>query len=75
MTRLDQLFEQFLRERTYVNNVTTATCEWYQCAWKAFTVARKSSQVEVTSAALITKAAHRQRQCFRLRQPAVDGSR
>jgi hypothetical protein len=46
MDRINQLFEQFLRERTYINNVTTATREWYQCAWKAFTVARKNFDVE-----------------------------
>lgn len=27
MDRLDQLFEQFLRERTYINNVTASTRE------------------------------------------------
>ena len=36
MDRLDQLFQQFLRERTYVNNVTPSTREWYESAWKAF---------------------------------------
>jgi len=39
MDRLDQLFEQFLRERTYVHNVTQATRDWYECAWKAFRTA------------------------------------
>ena len=41
MDRLDALFQQFLRERTYVHNVTEATREWYECAWKAFTASRK----------------------------------
>jgi integrase/recombinase XerD len=36
MQRLQQLFDQFLRERVYVNNITPATREWYECAWKAF---------------------------------------
>ena len=30
MSRLDQLFEQFVRERRYLKNVTPATIEWYQ---------------------------------------------
>lgn len=36
MQRLQALFDQFLRERVYVNNITPATREWYECAWKAF---------------------------------------
>ena len=36
MDRLEQLFQQFVRERTYINNVTSSTCEWYDTAWKAF---------------------------------------
>ena len=56
MDHLDQLFQQFLRERTYINNVTSSTCEWYESAWKVF----KASQAEVparpASAPLISKA-------------------
>ena len=37
MSCLEQLFQQFLRERTYINNITVSTREWYECAWKAFT--------------------------------------
>ena len=29
MDRLDQLFQQFLRERTYITNVTSDTRDWY----------------------------------------------
>ncbi len=36
MTRLDNLFEQFLQERTYLKNVTPKTRVWYESAWKAF---------------------------------------
>lgn len=42
MTTLDSYFDQFVRERTYLNNVTPKTREWYQTAWKAF----KRFQVE-----------------------------
>ena len=33
MLPLDQLFEQFVRERTSVQNVTPRTCEWYRTAF------------------------------------------
>jgi len=33
---LTPLFEQFLRERTYLHNITPKTREFYQTAWKAF---------------------------------------
>ncbi len=39
MSTLDQLFDQFLRERTYVHNVTPKTRAWYESAWHAFTTA------------------------------------
>ena len=32
----DTFFDQFLRERTYLTNITPKTREWYQTAWKAF---------------------------------------
>jgi integrase/recombinase XerD len=37
MATLDSYFDQFVRERTYLNNVTPKTREWYETAWKAFT--------------------------------------
>ena len=40
MITLDDLFQQFLRERTYVQNVTPKTREWYQHAWRAFSRAQ-----------------------------------
>jgi integrase/recombinase XerD len=57
MTRLDQLFDQFLRERTYLKNVTPKTRIWYESAWKAF----KTTQTTVaadrpSSAPLIARA-------------------
>lgn len=38
MATLDSLFQQFLRERTYLKNVSPKTRDWYQSAWKAFLV-------------------------------------
>ena len=55
MSRLDQLFQQFLRERTYINNVTASTREWYECAWKAFAVAQKDAPERNGTDALISK--------------------
>ncbi len=56
MDRLHRLFEQFLRERTYIQNVTPATCEWYQSAWKAFKRAHANAPERPPTAPLITKA-------------------
>jgi len=36
MATLDSLFDQFLRERTYLKNVSPKTRVWYESAWKAF---------------------------------------
>jgi site-specific recombinase XerC len=56
MHRLDRLFEQFLRERTYIQNVTAATREWYESAWKAFKRAHANPPDRAPTAALISKA-------------------
>ena len=40
MPTLDSLFDRFLRERTYLKNVSPKTRIWYQTAWKTF-LARK----------------------------------
>jgi len=55
MPRLE-LFQQFLREGTYINNVTVSTREWYECAWKAFTAAQKIAPERDRAATLITKS-------------------
>jgi hypothetical protein len=37
MLAVDQLFEQFVRERTYVRNVIPKkTRDWYRSGWHAF---------------------------------------
>lgn len=56
MDRLDQLFQQFLRERTHINNVTSSTRGWYECAWKAFRTAQASAPERPASAPLIGKS-------------------
>jgi integrase/recombinase XerD len=56
MQRLDQLFQQFLRERTYVHNVTASTREWYESAWKAFKGAQAAAPERPPAAPLISKS-------------------
>ena len=56
MDRLDQLFQQFLRERTYIQNVTPKTLDWYQSAWKAFTASEADAAERAPSTPLISKA-------------------
>jgi site-specific recombinase XerD len=56
MNRLDQLFQQFLRERTYITNVTPSTREWYQWAWKAFNATQATALERAARAPLIGKA-------------------
>ena len=40
---LDIRFQQFLRDRTYVENVTAKTREWYETAWHAYQKAQPSA--------------------------------
>jgi integrase/recombinase XerD len=56
MMTLDQYFDQFVRERTYLNNVTPKTRDWYLTAWKAFTRFRADLPPRSSTAPLITKA-------------------
>jgi len=55
MDRLDQLFQQFLRERTYITSVTPDTLDWYRSAWKAFKQARAAAHPRPASAPLISR--------------------
>jgi site-specific recombinase XerD len=36
MATLNSLFEQFLRERRYLKNVSPKTITWYETSWKSF---------------------------------------
>jgi len=42
MPTLTSLFEQFLRERRYLKNVSPKTIEWYETAWKGFLATQPS---------------------------------
>ena len=39
---LATLFEQFLKERTYLKNVTRSSLVWYQVAFRNYAAAKKS---------------------------------
>jgi site-specific recombinase XerD len=51
-TTLDELLQQFLRERKYLHNVSPATIEWYETSWKAF---RKSATHCLTDPASLSR--------------------
>lgn len=55
---LDQLFEQFLRECTYVHNVTPKTRDWYQSAWHAFKQSQPRPATEIIKADLLAFVVH-----------------
>lgn len=54
MATLDSLFDEFLRERTYLKNVSQKTRVWYESAWKAFLATQPPdlAQKEAQAAAL-----------------------
>jgi hypothetical protein len=58
MSGLDQLFDQFLRERTYVYNVTPKTRDWYESAWHAFKRSQPRMPTEITKAHLLAFVVH-----------------
>jgi len=52
MDALDRHFEQFLRERRYLKNVSTDTIDWYECAWTTF---RRTPGIVATEPAQLTQ--------------------
>jgi len=56
MISLPDYFDQFVRERTYLGNVTPKTREWYETAWKAFQRWQQSAPTRVPASALITRS-------------------
>jgi len=53
---LQQHFDQFLRERVYLNNITPKTREWYETAWKAFQRTQGDAAARPASSPPITRA-------------------
>src|SRR5262245_5698250 len=50
---LADYFDQFVRERTYLNNVTPKTRGWYQTAWSTFLRAQADALVRQPTAPLL----------------------
>jgi hypothetical protein len=46
------LFQQFLDQRRYLNNVTPSTIEWYETAFKALRRAHDTADPPLTKSAL-----------------------
>jgi integrase/recombinase XerD len=55
MDSLNPLFQQFLRERVYLKNVTPKTRIWYESAWRAFTSAHANRPDRLSGSPLITR--------------------
>ena len=56
MATLSEHFEQFLRERTYLQNITPRTREWYATAWQAFERSLSTAPPQPYDAPLISRA-------------------
>ena len=63
MTPVAQLFEQFVRERTYIQNVTPKTLEWYRTAWQRLHAVRAVAH-RVGDAPVITRATSNSSSCI-----------
>jgi hypothetical protein len=57
LRRISEVIEQFLRERTYINNVTASTRERYQCARKAFNAAQPFAEPRAIGRRVMTQSA------------------
>jgi hypothetical protein len=55
MDALDQFFQQFLRERTCLHNITPKTRQWYQNVWSVFLSVADARASQSPSADLITR--------------------
>jgi integrase/recombinase XerD len=56
MDPLDQHFQQFLRERIYLHNVTPKTAEWYRNVWHVFQRWWATLPISERSRAVISRA-------------------
>lgn len=58
MATLESLFQQFLRERRYLKNVSPKTLVWYESAWKALLTSQSPglAQVALNGTAPLTRA-------------------
>jgi integrase/recombinase XerD len=55
MSELNALFDQFLKERIYLHNVTPKTAEWYRNVWLVFSRWRGAQPLRAVSEPIVTK--------------------
>jgi integrase/recombinase XerD len=58
MATLNTLFQQFLRERAYLKNVSPKTRVWYESAWKAFLLTQPADLATTDARASVLTRAH-----------------
>ena len=56
MDRLHELFQQFLRERIYIRNITPKTRDYYVTAWKSFERSRATAPSRAPDGPVLTRA-------------------
>ena len=56
MATLATLFDDFLRERTYIQNVSPKTLAWYSQAWRAFLLSQPPSLTSPSGAPGLSRA-------------------
>ena len=56
MSDLNTLFDQFLRERVYLHNITPKTRDYYLTVWKAFRRSQSTAPVRSPDAPVLTRA-------------------
>jgi integrase/recombinase XerD len=56
MTELNAYFDQFLRERVYLHNITPKTRQFYETAWKAFVRSQASAPQRPSNTPVLTRA-------------------
>ena len=56
MSDLNTCFEQFLRERVYLHNITPKTRDYYLTAWKAFVRSQATAPAKTPTAPVLTRS-------------------
>ena len=56
MSDLNTYFDQFLRERVYLHNITPKTRDYYVTTWKAFTRSQATASPRAPELPVLTRA-------------------
>jgi hypothetical protein len=70
---LATLFEQFLKERTYLKNVTSATLRWYRIAFKSYRKAIPDETSPLATRASLQQFVIHLRACVQSRATPTSG--